>query len=788
MYDLSTENKTKTLSVFINRNEKGEQVKRLLPIVLCVCFALTCFGAVTAFAAERTQIYLGEKLPVGAGSAAFQPTYVANDGCSAVRYALEMPCGNKFVRMANFDGSYLCDYTALAVACSPAAANTVTVSLNYRLYEGEPNYAEDSVVCSVSFRGGCRQFTYADLTANGNGHFSWQTLDVSLTTDDALISAYVVVEFYFASASDYATGRTCFDVDNVSVVSGGKELCIGGGFDGAKVSASDALDTDYALTDEAIAAAKALTLASDKISYRVNTAYDNSLSVNFDLYGGARSLPSAKSDSLYTDAASGSQFVVQDSQNANAFLRIGNFDATKSNPLVRMPFADNETGGSGNIPKTTNIYVNFNYRLYVEDDVLRRMDDNDIVLEMSTRRSTLNNSGKFTLDNLVVNEPCDPTWQSISCVLQTNISSTAFMELIFYSQTAASFSSGTYIDIDNMYVSDQPSGKNYACDNGTWESALHGFVTGGENPMCPSLTFNANYGKMSAVNFVSGTNYEMLMPAGGTFGVLYGKNATSGVYDLTFDIAANVGDKIKLLFDGRGGGAAEITVGQNVQTDNVAATWQQTDNGYKCFVTYAKYDGRPLSRVDLVNLSVNAVHIDNLFVGQVASVCTTAGDYASFSAELSRLTALSKLGNYNKTSLKNIDSAIYDANKLDEFASQRRMDEAIEAVGSAINGATAKADLTALYETLARAEETMTNGKSYTKTTKVLFMESYFAAKHLTEQSAQSDVDSANAKLTEAMNNLAEYNNALTVAVVGGISVAIVAAIVFRRKENGNEN
>ena len=134
MYDLSTENKTKTLSVFINRNEKGEQVKRLLPIVLCVCFALTCFGAVTAFAAERTQIYLGEKLPVGADSAAFQPTYVANDGCSAVRYALEMPCGNKFVRMANFDGSYLCDYTALAVACSPAAANTVTVSLNYRLY------------------------------------------------------------------------------------------------------------------------------------------------------------------------------------------------------------------------------------------------------------------------------------------------------------------------------------------------------------------------------------------------------------------------------------------------------------------------------------------------------------------------------------------------------------------------------------------------------------------------------------------------------------------------------
>lgn len=788
MYDLSTENKTKTLSVFINRNEKGEQVKRLLPIVLCVCFALTCFGAVTAFAAERTQIYLGEKLPVGAGSAAFQPMYVANDGCSAVRYALEMPCGNKFVRMANFDGSYLCNYTALAVACSPAAANTVTVSLNYRLYEGEPNYAEDSVVCSVSFRGGCRQFTYADLAANVNGHFSWQTLDVSLTTDDALSSAYVVVEFYFASASGYATGRTCFDVDNVSVVSDGKELCVGGGFDGAKVSASDALDTDYALTDEAIAAAKALTLASDKISYRVNTVYDNSLSVNFDLYGGARSLPSAKSDSLYTDAASGSQFVVYDSQNANAFLRIGNFDATKSNPLVRMPFADNETGGSGNIPKTTNIYVNFNYRLYVEDDVLRRMDDSDIVLEMSTRRSTLNNSGKFTLDNLVVNEHCDPTWRSISCVLQTNISSTAFMELIFYSQTAASFSSGTYIDIDNMYVSDQPSGKNYACDNGTWESALHGFVTGGENPMCPSLTFNANYGKMSAVNFVSGTNYEMLVPAGGTFGVLYGKNATSGVYDLTFDIAANVGDKIKLLFDGRSGGAAEITVGQNVQTDNVAATWQQTDNGYKCFVTYAKYDGRPLSRVDLVNLSVNTVHIDNLFVGQVASVCTTAGDYASFSAELSRLTALSQLGNYNKTSLKNIDSAIYDANKLDEFASQRRMDEAIEAVSSAINGATAKADLIALYETLARAEETMTNGKSYTKTTKVLLMESYFAAKHLTEQSAQSDVDSANAKLTEAMNNLAEYNNALTVAVVGGISVAIVAAIVFRRKENGNEN
>lgn len=763
-------------------------MKRLLPIVLCVCFALTCCGAATAFAAERTQIYVGDKLPVGAGSAAFQPTYAANDGCSVVKYALEMPGGNKFVRMANFDGSYLSSRTALSVACAVTTADVATVSLNYRLYEGDANYAEESVVCSVSFRGGYKQFTYADLTANVNGNFSWQTLSVSLTTDGTLSSSYVVIEFYFASASDYATGRTCFDVDNVSVLSGGKELCTDGGFDGTNVSTSDVLDTDYSLTDDAIAAAKALTLTSDKISYRVNTVYDNSLNVNFNLYGGARTLPSAKSDSLYTDEASGSQFVVYDSQNANIFLRIGNFDATKSNPLVRMPFADNETGGSGNIPKTTNIYVNFNYRLYVDDDVLRQMDDSDIVLELSTRRSTLNNSGKFTLDNLVVNEPGDPTWQSISCVLQTNISSTAYMEMIFYSQAAAGFSSGTYIDIDNMYVSDQPSGKNYACDNGTWESAAQGSVTGGENPMCPSLAFNANYGKMSAVNFVSDTNYDMLMPSGGTFGVLYGKNATSGVYDLAFDIAANVGDKINLLFDGRSGGAAELTVGQNVQTDNVVATWQQTGDGYKCFVTYARYDGRPLSRVDFVNLSANAVRIDNLFVGQVASVCTTAGDYASFSAELSRLTALSQNGNYNKTSLKNIDSAIYDANKLDEFASQRRMDEAIAAVNAAINGATAKADLTALKQTLARAEETMTNGKSYTKSTKALFMESYFAAKHLTEQSAQSDVDSANAKLAEAMNNLAEYNNALTVAVVGGMSVAFAAAIVFRRKENGNEN
>ena len=130
-------------------------MKRLLPIVLCVCFALLCCGAATAFAAVRTQIYVGEALPVGAGSAAFQPTYSANDGCSSVKYALEMPVGNKFVRMANFDGSYLCDYTAFAVGCAATAANAVNVGFKYRLYEGDANYADESVVCSISFRGVC---------------------------------------------------------------------------------------------------------------------------------------------------------------------------------------------------------------------------------------------------------------------------------------------------------------------------------------------------------------------------------------------------------------------------------------------------------------------------------------------------------------------------------------------------------------------------------------------------------------------------------------------------------
>lgn len=762
-------------------------MKRLLLICTCVCLALSCCGIATAFAAERKQIFVGDKLPTGSGEGVFQPTYAVAEGGSSVRYAAELPSANKFVRMANFDGSYTCDRTSIAVVCSVAPASIARVSLRYRLYEGDADYAESDVVLSIGFRGGYKQFSYNQLQANVANDFTWRTLSTDIVADGALTTAYLTVEFCYKDASVYSQGRAALDIDDVSLTIGGAERCVDGGFNQVEVATDGVPDVDYNPNGDKVAASKALMLPSNKIDYRVNTVYTDFVNFDFDTFAAAKTLPAGKSDGLYTDAASGSQFLVYDGVNDNTFLRIGNFNSTKSNPLVRMPFTDNDTGTAGNIPKATRIYVNFDYRLYIDEDVLCEMNDSDTVLELSTRRSTLNNSGKFTLDNLTLNAPDDGSWHSMSCVLQTNLGSTAFMEIIFYSPSSADFFAETYIDIDNLYVSDQPSGKNYACDNGTWEGTVQPSASG-TTPLNPSLVFNENYGTAAAVSSVTDTDYDMTLPSGGTFGVLYGKPSVSGVYDLSFVLKASQGDALDVMFDGRGGFRTELVAGQNLQSDDVAVTWKNTADGYECVMSYAKYDGQPLGRIDFVNRSSQAVRIDDLFVGQVKEVCAEAGNYSSFSTEVARLKAVAAARGLNDISQKAVDNAVGRANKLNEFASQARMSAAIEAINQALNGATSKADLSALAVTLAKAEAVFVDGKNYTKASRALFESSYFVAKNMTEQNSQSEVDRANADLTAKIAALTEYNNGFAVAAVGGAVVVSAAAVVFKRKQKeGND-
>ena len=76
----------------------------------------------------------------------------------------------------------------------------------------------------------------------------------------------------------------------------------------------------------------------------------------------------------------------------------------------------------------------------------------------------------------------------------------------------------------------------------------------------------------------------------------------------------------------------------------------------------------------------------------------------------------------------------------------------------------------------------MEDGKSYKKSTYMIFKEKYYAAKNLTENSTAADVEKANKELKEAMDNLVQTNYAAAAVAVSGISgVALCLAIVKRR-------
>lgn len=747
-------------------------------VVVFLLTALVLCMVQPVFADDGVRIYLGESVAVGASGDVRQPIHMVSEGASSVKYAFEEPRNNKFVRLANFDGAFTCGFTGFAVRCDAPQVKSVSVSIDYRLFEGDSNYSSDDVVLTIGYRGGESSFSYGQLSTNVLGDYSWKNVSFQIDLDETLTSDFVTVEYRFGNGGVYSSGRACLDIDNVTVEVSGVNYCASGSFQDANVSAADTLDTDYSLNPEVVAQKKSLMLSSENIAYRVNSEYDDAMLLNFNTYTNACTLSAGKSDGLYTDTASGAQFVVYDAASQNTFIRMGKFNATKDKPLVRMCFADNDLDAVGNLPKTTNIYISFKYRLYIDEDILAQMNNDDYVFELSTRKSSLNNSGRFTLDNMVVNQQGDDTWQQLSCVLQTNLSSTAFMEMIFYTSAPSSYFTQTYLDIDSLYVGVEPNGKNYAYKNGEWEGLVN-TTSQGVTPMNPPLTFHDHYGERAIVSTVDSTNCNMLLAPQATFSVAVNQTVTSNVYDIDFDLDAQSGDKLEMMFGGRSGKRLILTAGQNVADDNCVVTWQAAASGYKCFVSFVKYDTEPLSEVDFVNVGTSDIAVDNVFVGQVKSVDATAGDYDAFTVRLAQFKTQIAAANYNNASAKLINNAVVMAERLTRFASQQRMDDALAAIDNAMSSGVLKADLTALRQTLARSAEIIMGGKSYTKATKSQFMESYFAAKNLTEQNSQAEVDAANETLNYAIDHLVEYN--VAAAVVSGTTVLAAAAVVFKK-------
>ena len=691
------------------------------------------------------------------------PLYALNNGASDIKSGLEQPENNKFLRLADFNGLNS-EYAAASVNAGLFTDTSALISLKYRFSEGYKDFGNDETIFSVRFRNAEKSFTKSELTANNLFSYEWRSLSFDMDTDEAS-GGKIYLTFNHGKNASYDKTRTYFDIDDLSVISGGKNYISSGSFDSLAVSEADTLDTDVSSLkrDEN----KALMLGKSERDFSVNTEYSDTLKTDFNVGTNAVKLPKGAGSGLYTDSASGSQFVIYNKAENNSFIRIGKFDSTKDSPSVYMPFYNNDSGVKENMPLTNRVYINFKYRLYLPDETKEALTGNEVMLEFSTRRASQNNSGKITLDAMTVNDCGDGTWRTASLVLETNRSSTDYMIIIFYPHTAASFTTGTYLDIDSLYVSYAAGRQNYAYDLGEFESMTEK-TESFTSPLLPTVSGN---GIIYAENNV---NSSVKMKKNSYLSVNTGFAGTTGTFDIAAKIKAAAGDKLNVYFGGKNGVKFALTAGSDEEADDLTAIWTKNSDGYILDMTAVTDFSNGLNKVVFENDSDNDMFLDDLFIGQVKSVGKVAGDKAAFDKKIAEVKN-KDLSSYTDGSKAKVQKALLKAEKITKFHSQQAMDEVLSAINAALSEATVKTDLTELKKTISRGAAIIEGCKPYKKAGYMIFTEKYFAAKRITENDSAEAAENADKELKAAMENLEEANYSAAAAAATGAALCLAA-------------
>ena len=785
--------------------------KILLPASLAA--ALLCCGASAyaedVVAPERYELYLGaavSRVPQAHG--VWQSSSTVSAGCSSVRYGLENGTGaDKFVRFANFDGRYDVGFTAIDVYIGAVSTEALTVSFDYRLFEGADSYLPNDEVLSVRFGSSEKTLSFSDLQFNRQYDYSWKTVDMTVRLSSDSHVDKITLSFFYGAGKRYEDDMRCLDVDDLTVSSGSETLRTVD-FEYAEVSTSDEkiVDIDYG-DDFSIEKEKYMLDVGSILDHAENNEYGDNIAVGFD--GGSASAMLARSGNSGTyrgvtsvNAGESDNFVIYDIAEQNTFLRLANYNGNVGVNSTRMVmyFYDNTTGELGNLPQTNKLYYSFDYRLYIDEITAVGMSPDDNIFRVDTRSSSQNNSGYIKLRDLTVNESGDDSWHTYGGVLETALSQTAYTNFFYYGSDEPSFNTGTYADVDNVYLSNTANGKNYAHLNGTFE----GFVDkDGEDMLTPNIGYNSALGNRAQKHAVSSCDYRMKLDGGDTFSAYLGWTPDTNVYYAEFAVTGEPSE-LTLCFSGRSGDVFELECGKNYTSADGAlrAEWREADGVLKCGLFYARKTPTVMYSLDFVNSGDKTVYIDDLFIGQVRSVCGTAGDYEAFSSELKAIAAdyADSRGMYAPDTVRAIDRAFVAAKEISEFSSAARMQGVLDGLRSLLDNGTRTADLTELNKTVAAAEELIRkNGLSvYTKASRLTFENALTDARRASAFYPQSDIDALNVGLSAAMDGLtvavtaepAVKSVSVGWAVGGGVAggaccIALGAVLIKRRKRNG---
>ena len=788
-------------------------MKTLQKIFVFFLVATLCLGSVIGVSAEASgeyKVHLGQKVAADSqGDGVWQSASALNEGASSVYYAYENRGDNKFVRMANYDANVFSSYTTVNFGLDYYAKwkSVVNLKFNYRLSEGGDAYREDERILTVSVGGVQKHFTYGDLVCNAQGNYDWNSCSFTLSvTDSDKADRATFIYYYDGEQRTSATSRY-LDIDNVEISSG--SVTLGShNIQFAPASSADKVSFSFDYSTQNAAGKSSLMLfGSDAGYYSENTNYSKKQSASFDGADVAAALPRAGSY-IYRGATSVKNgesdiYVLYDEASANSFLRLGNFNgsAGATNTSFSQAFYNNRSGLIENMPVTNRIYYTFKYRLYATDEILNGFDLSQNVLQFSTRSASSNNSGFVSFDELIINEPGDGSWHTYHGVMETLTTTTATISIGYFGYENASLTPEIYLDMDDLVLSPKDSDVNYAYLNGSFEGLVP-TVAVGEDPFNSSVFNNNTLGEYGEKVKVGVNDYAMKLEKSENLSLDLGWTPVSDVYHVSFKVLGNSGN-LKLYFGGRSGKSIDITVGTNAGQvgDALSVCWTKTDDGYDCDLYFARLVNTTIYSLDMVNTGDGAIVIDDLFVGEVKGVNSTAGNYDSFLSQLNSLEAEYKanMNGYKESTNTSLSKAFFNAKKITRYSSEERMQSALKSITALVSKAVKKANLTELMATIERAEKVYVNGseRNYTRSSWLLFEKALLNARMISEESTQSKVNSANAALESAILGLETMSARTNVASgvelalqIGGGSLgvgAIVMGAVFAFKKKKQE-
>ena len=790
-------------------------MRKLRIMLVATAIVLSSFSGVVKAVAQPLQSYeqyFGKYVErENTGSGVWQSNGSINEGGSSVGYGLEVVDGasNKFLRFANFNGIPYSSSTSVnfALDYNKEWSSVLNVAFSYRLSEGAFYYDSDDVVFSISVGGLVKDFKLSDLSLTTTGKYDWNVLEASMPITAQNKADRMALTYYYDGSLLTTKSARYLDVDNVTVSSGDQTL-YSTDVEFAPITTSDTLNLSVDYSTNTIANKKQLMLSGEEIAfYAQNNVYSKKQSSEFGGADVASLFPRTGSymyrGSTSVKAGESDLFVLYDKEQQNSFLRLANFngEGDVTNSRFIMKFYSNKSNEIENMPVTFRIFYSFNYRLYVNDRAKTEINPADKILNFSTRSSSANNSGLISFDELIINEENDSTWHTYNGVLEVYSTTTADISIYYYAYQNASITPDVYLDMDNLTLCPDGSNENYAYLNGSFEGMVP-TVSTGDDPINAMVYNNETLGAKGEKVSVDNMNYAMQLNSKQSLSLDLNWQLSTNVYYASFDVLQDAGS-IDLYFGSRSGDKLQLTVGENGTFNGGALEvyWTKNQTGYSCSLYYARLAKERLFSLDFVNAGAGAITIDNIFVGEVSSICNQAGDYQAFSALYQSLKETYETNdNYDSSTQMQIKQALYQASLITEHSSQAKMTSAITELQSYVLNGGKKADLTELLSAIKDAKDVYKNaGKSaYTNSTWILFETAYANAREITENDAQSKVDEVVSQLYAAIRNLkpvaTPQSNTVTVAlsVSGGLAgvggIALATTIIIKRRKENEEN